>query len=710
MRIQPTFRTGIALAALLVLAGSCEENEPAAPSPVPPGTVSDLAIDAVTATSIGLTWTAPGADGSQGRASSYQLRRSSAAIDESNFGAATAIPGVPVPATPGTIESFTIGGLDSTLTYYFALRARDSDGLYSGVSNNAAWLPTAEPDTVRVTGASSLIVSPGDILVIYGSEFATPASANQVTFTNPLAVTTAFAGDADSIQVVVDPDATSGPFTVTAAGITDQGPGIEVRRAVGDFFVFGGLGAGQTLSLPNPVASTRYLVVPHGTNPSANYLNDYGYSIDSESVVALAGGGSRSPSSLGPTRHAAASRLGVREAFDARRWEHARELVARVGIPARTIPASRTQAPAPPFRQFYVLNTISGSPLDPGNYDRVTGDLRYTGSKCLVYADVDTLADPANNLDTAHFRRLGEAFDNSIEATNVSYFGSYSDVDADGKVIILITPVVNRLTPGGSGGFIAGFFLSVDLYAPPQVPPGTTNHAEIFYLLAADPGAFWGNAFPVDFTASENIGTTAHEHEHMISFSHRIFNQGGVTQQTWLEEGMAHMAEDLNGLHDANIARADLYLQDPGAISLEHATAPLEQRGGIYLFLRLMADRYGTDILKDIVQSRCTGRSCVENVTGRDFYDLVPEFLAALYLEGKGITADPRFDFTSIDLADYGTVATAPGLVGLTNAGEVRRSSGDLYLYNGVLDTDTRFTFTELNPGVQLRHAIVRVE
>ena len=565
-----------------------------------------------------------------------------------------------------------------------------------------------QPDPPTITGVSATTVSPGDTLIIDGANFTVPASGNQVRFTNSLGVSNAFAGDDDQLQVVVDQDATTGPITLTNAGGSVIGPDITVTRGVGDFFVFGGLGVNNALSLPSPTASTRYLVIPHGTNANAQFSSDFGYLIETSNTVAFAA----EPARRGPTRRAAAPRVGIREDFDTFRLEQGRELVARVGTPAH--PAAPIQSSAelaaPPYRQFYVLNTPSGSVVDPANYDQITADLRYTGIKCLVYADVDTLANPAHNFDQIHFQQLGAAFDNSIEATNVSYFGGYSDVDGNGKVIILISPVVNRLTPGGSGGFIAGFFLSIDLYSPPQVPAGTTNRAEIFYLLAADPAATWGNPFPIDFTAEENIGTTAHEHEHMISFSHRIFNEGGVTQTTWLEEGMAHMAEDLNGIHDANIGRANIYLQDPGSISLEHASAPLEQRGGIYLFLRLMADRYGTDILKDIVQSRCSGRGCIQDATGENFYDVVAEFLAALYVSGKGITTDPRFNFVSIDLDDYGTVATFPGLVGVDSSGEVRRSSGDLHLYNGTIGLDTQFTFQELNPGVRLRHAIVRVQ
>ena len=259
-------------------------------------------------------------------------------------------------------------------------------------------------------------------------------------------------------------------------------------------------------------------------------------------------------------------------------------------------------------------------------------------------------------------------------------------------------------------GFIAGFFNARDLYASPPVPSGTTNHAEILYLLAADPTGVWDCQFPVAATATENLGTIPHELEHLTSFSHRLFQQGGTVQVTWLEEGMAHMAEDLNGDNSSNIGRGKLYREDPGAISLEDSDAGLEQRGGIYLMLRLLADRYGTDILKSIVQSKCSGRACIQNVTGKSFNDVLAEFLAAQYLSGKGITADDRFNYTSIDLADFG-----PLLVGAQVSGgpdvqsAVRRSTGDFHLFSGVIGQNSRFQFNDPS-NVGLRSVVVRTQ
>lgn len=562
--------------------------------------------------------------------------------------------------------------------------------------------PTQPPaNTPTVTGVSATIVSPGDTLIVTGKDFATPASANRVKFTNPLGVSTPFAGTSTSLSVIVDQDATTGPVSVTANNLTGTGPSVEVRRGIGDYFVFGGVGSNYVLSLPNPTATTKYLVVPHATNPKTPFTEQVPYEITSQSVVPAASPGAAQTTAAG---------LGENERFEAWRWQQAAELVQQAGTPHRR-PVSLSTAPAAPqqFRQFYVLKTTTGSVIDPASYANVTAELRYTGTKCIVYSDVDTFS--TGNFTDSDLDQIGAAFDDSISTTDVANFGPYSDIDGNGKAIILITPVVNRLTPSGSGGFIAGFFLSVDLYSPPAVPSNVTNQGEIFYLLAADPSGKTGNVFPVDFTRNENISTTAHELEHMISFSWRIFHEGGVTQQTWLEEGMAHMAEDLNGFEKQNISRANIYLDAPGNMSLENDNAPLAQRGGIYLFLRLMADRYGDGILKEIVQSKCTGRTCIQNVTGKGFYDLFGEFLGALYLSGKGITADPRFNYTSIDLTNFHPVSVASVTAGGAAIAEnVFRTSGDFYLFSGSLNHNSEFTFIDdLNAG-GLRQVIVRVQ
>lgn len=105
---------------------------------VPPDAVNDLTAIGAGGHSITLTWTATGNDGMTGNASSYDLRYSTAPIDENNFSQATMASGESKPAAPGTPETFTVGGLDPGTTYHFALKVLDNAGNTSGLSNVAS--------------------------------------------------------------------------------------------------------------------------------------------------------------------------------------------------------------------------------------------------------------------------------------------------------------------------------------------------------------------------------------------------------------------------------------------------------------------------------------------------------------------------------------------------------------------------------------------
>ena len=583
-------------------------------------------------------------------------------------------------------------------------------GMACGSSDNGSG-PSAEAPAV--SGISPTTVAPGDTLVVSGSHFSTTPGENTVTFTNPLSARAPVEASATQLRVLVDRDALDGPVTVTTAGgSAKSSQTLTVTRGVGDFFVFGGTGAANELKLPNPTVTTKYLVIPHAVNSAAQVGDDIAYSISSTSTPPVAA------MSSSIERQSTGTRIEANQWFESQRWAEAQELVRRYGAPrgndGRVTPNTTAAAPAA-TRQFYVLKSTEQSLQDsPAGYAHITATLRYTGTKCLVYSDNDTLA--TGNFTQAQYDNFGQRYDTSIEATNVNYFGPYSDVDGNGKLIMLVSPVVNRLQepPCGSGhcncGFIAGFFNPRDLYGSPPVTAGTTNHAEIIYLLAADPTGVWDCQFPVDATAAENLSTIPHEHQHLTSFSWRFFHENGKTQVTWLEEGMAHMAEDLNGDNSSNVARGKLYRADPGAISLEDSDAPLEQRGGIYLMLRLLTDRYGTGILKQILESDCTGRACIQNVTGLGFYDAMAEFLAAQYLSGKGITADERFNYTSIDINDFGPLLVGVHAAGATVNDNIRRASGDFHTFTGVLGQETVFQFGDPTGNAKLRNAVVRIQ
>lgn len=109
-------------------------------------------------TSVTLQWTAPGDDGTIGRASSYDLRYSEAPVgsDTTAWWAAAASAGpLPRPLPPGTRESLTVSGLEPGKTYYFIIRAADEVPNWSGFSNVAVRQPGSVP-TPTVASSTKL--------------------------------------------------------------------------------------------------------------------------------------------------------------------------------------------------------------------------------------------------------------------------------------------------------------------------------------------------------------------------------------------------------------------------------------------------------------------------------------------------------------------------------------------------------------------------
>lgn len=499
-----------------------------------------------------------------------------------------------------------------------------------------------------ITALSDSTLSPGDTLAITGTGFAAPASANAVTFNNPLAKVPPDSATATFLRVVVPPNANSGPLRVTSNGVESGPVSVEIERGIGDVWTISG-GANLEFTVPVNASGEEYLLIAESaTSSGASFVFD---------VTPGAAGLSAS------TPAAAVSRGGSGEvdfaaAFEARAREEAVEyLRTHGGRPHAIAPSAPAGAPQE-TAQFYVLKCTTCSSVNASSFARVTATLMYSGTRCLVYADDNQ---PTGSFEAADYEAFGAQFDGPIWTTNTTAFGPPSDIDGNGRIIILFTPVVNDLTPDGqaTGGFIAGFVLLNDL-APDILPAGTTNGAEIFYSMVPDPNGEYGNTFHKSLVGEVVPGILAHEFEHMISYGYRFVVLGGgrnvgYLQATWLEEGMAHMAEDLNGMDEQNIRRANLYLAEPYAHSLLgnaelSSKDTLQQRGGIFLFLRYLGDQLGEGIFKTMLRSKLVGTASVEAVTGVEFHASVNDYLAALYLSDRGITSDSRYEYASFDM------------------------------------------------------------
>lgn len=116
---------------------------------IPPAAITDLATTGIVGSdSAQLRWTAPGDDGSAGKASSYDVRYAKTPIaDEAAFSAASQATGEPAPSPAGTTEYFTVTGMESNTTCYFAVKTRDEALNASGLST-----PTPSGKTGLLSG------------------------------------------------------------------------------------------------------------------------------------------------------------------------------------------------------------------------------------------------------------------------------------------------------------------------------------------------------------------------------------------------------------------------------------------------------------------------------------------------------------------------------------------------------------------------------
>jgi hypothetical protein len=127
----------------------------------PPAKVEDLdARPGRTEGEVGISWTAPGDDGTGGGpAAEYDLRYDTLPFDDEGFDEADTVPGVPPPGQPGNTDSVTIGGLQGGTRYYFRLKTKDDAGLWSEISNLAS--AEALGDTIPPAKVTNLVASTG---------------------------------------------------------------------------------------------------------------------------------------------------------------------------------------------------------------------------------------------------------------------------------------------------------------------------------------------------------------------------------------------------------------------------------------------------------------------------------------------------------------------------------------------------------------------
>jgi hypothetical protein len=89
----------------------------------------------------------------------------------------------------------------------------------------------------------------------------------------------------------------------------------------------------------------------------------------------------------------------------------------------------------------------------------------------------------------------------------------------------------------------------------------------------------------------------------------------------------------------------------------------------------------------------------------------VADYLAALYLSDRGITADPRYEYTSFDMqTDFDPVLVAPHAVADgAFSGEVRSATGSFYRITGGEPPAVRVRLSSTS-SAKIRAVVVRIQ
>ncbi len=296
----------------------------------------------------------------------------------------------------------------------------------------------------------------------------------------------------------------------------------------------------------------------------------------------------------------------------------------------------------PPGERTFHLMVRAGDVASAGNYLAVRGQLRALGRRVQVYVDARDVGRVGADL----LRDVVLTFDERVHPTATRHFGRARDVDGDGRFTVLITGWLTRL----AGGRLAvdGFVRGADL--DPDVPAPFGNRCDMMYLSAAlRPGAHLRTVL-------------AHEYTHAVTYSLKArgaaaVGRPGPEEEGWLDEALAHLAEDLHGFSRSNLDyRVSAFLSSPeryGLVVADYYAADLFRshghRGSTYLFLRWCVDQHGPDLPGTLARSARRGIDNVEAATGSPFAALYRRWTIALALDGL----DPRDDragFASLDL------------------------------------------------------------
>ncbi|MFB0535521.1 MAG: hypothetical protein ACETWR_11120 [Anaerolineae bacterium] len=294
-------------------------------------------------------------------------------------------------------------------------------------------------------------------------------------------------------------------------------------------------------------------------------------------------------------------------------------LTTRLKKPAQPIPVVVNATP-PHYEvgdraEFWISEQATNT------YFRSWATLRHITPHVYVWVE------DSYEVDQDDLIRSAERFENETYPTNRHFFSSewMPGVDNDPHINIF-----NGNVPG-----VGGYYSSADEYSHLVNP--YSNEREMFYINLdnARPGNDYYD------------GILAHEFQHMIHW-HTDRNE-----DTWVNEGLSELAAYLNGY---NVGAADRVFSRTPDTQLTawaddpHVAGP--HYGGSYLFMVYFLERFGDEVLRQVVASKADGIAGFDEVLADrglevTFENVFAHWLMANYLDDPSL-GDGRYGYRDL--------------------------------------------------------------
>ena len=145
---------------------------------------------------------------------------------------------------------------------------------------------------------------------------------------------------------------------------------------------------------------------------------------------------------------------------------------------------------------------------------------------------LDDVANPGEPFTDAELMEQDAFYSSHVKPVNEAYFGSLSDVDGNGRFLVLMTVEMNRRGISGEANPCHQF---------PRSQCHFSNEAEFMAIRAPDPDGLYGHAVSRESVLSFLPYFLAHEVTHIVQYSETLL-AGLPRKRDWELEGGAEMA------------------------------------------------------------------------------------------------------------------------------------------------------------------------